>query len=84
MMIASKVEDINTTSMPVVLLFAAGFMVVILSMSSEGVDTTLMKVCSYIPFTLWKDTKDWRFDKNYLECLIILRIQIRKKNCRRM
>lgn len=48
---ASKVEDINTTSMPVVLLFVAGFMVVISSMSSGSVDTTLMKVCSYIPFT---------------------------------
>ncbi|MBQ9804892.1 MAG: ABC transporter permease [Clostridia bacterium] len=48
---ASKLEDINTSVMPVTLLFVAGFIVVMFSMSAGNVDTILMKVCSYIPFT---------------------------------
>lgn len=48
---ASKLEDINTSVMPITLLFIIGFLVVIFSMSSSNVDTVLMKVCSYIPFT---------------------------------
>jgi ABC-2 type transport system permease protein len=47
----SKLEDINTAVQPVTFLFVIGFMVTIISMSSGNVDTTLMKVCSYIPFT---------------------------------
>jgi len=47
----SKMEDINTAVMPITLLFLAAFFVVIFSMSSGSVDTVLMKVCSYIPFT---------------------------------
>lgn len=49
--LASKVEDINTSSMPVTLLFVAGFMIVMFSMTSGDVDSVLMKVCSYVPFT---------------------------------
>ncbi len=48
---ASKLEDINTSVMPVTLLFVFGFIVVITAMSSGDVDSTLMKVCSYVPFT---------------------------------
>lgn len=48
---ASKLEDINTSTMPVTLLFVIGFMVVIYSMTGGGVDSMLMKVCSYVPFT---------------------------------
>lgn len=48
---ASKLEDINTSVMPVTLLFIAGFMVVIMSMAEGNVDSALMKVCSYLPFT---------------------------------
>lgn len=48
---ASKLEDINTSVMPIILLFVAGFMVVMFSMSSGSVDNIVMKVCSYIPFT---------------------------------
>ena len=48
---ASKLEDINTSCMPVILLFVAGFMVVMIGMSTGEVDTALMKVCSYVPFT---------------------------------
>ncbi len=48
---ASKVEDINTSSLPLTFLFIAAFMVVVFSMSSGSVDNTAMLVCSYIPFT---------------------------------
>lgn len=48
---ATKLEDINTSTMPLMFLFIIAFMVVIFSMTSGDVDNTLLKVCSYIPFT---------------------------------
>ena len=48
---ASKLEDINTSVMPITFLFIIAFFIVMFSMTSGSVDTTLMKVCSYIPFT---------------------------------
>ena len=48
---ASKLEDINTSSMPVTLVFVFAFLVVMFSMSSGNVDSMLMKVCSFVPFT---------------------------------
>ncbi len=48
---ASKVEDINTSVMPLTILFVIAFIVVMSSMSSGSVDNTLMLLCSYIPFT---------------------------------
>lgn len=48
---ASKLEDINTSVMPITLLFVAGFLVVMMSLANGNVDTALMRVCSYIPFT---------------------------------
>ena len=48
---ASKVEDINTSVMPITMLFIIAFIVVVFSMSSGDVDNMIMKVCSYIPFT---------------------------------
>lgn len=48
---ASKLEDINTSSMPVTLVFVFAFLVVMFSMGSGNVDSMLMKVCSFIPFT---------------------------------
>lgn len=48
---ASKLEDINTSSMPVTFLFIIAFMVVMFSMGSGSVDNPAMLVCSYIPFT---------------------------------
>ncbi len=47
----SKLEDINTSVMPVTMLFIIAFIVVVFSLSSGTVDNTLLKVCSYIPFT---------------------------------
>ena len=46
---ASKLEDINTSVMPISFLFIAGFLVVMLSMTNGNVDSTLMKVFSHIP-----------------------------------
>ena len=48
---ASKLEDINTSVMPITMLFIIAFMVVMFSLASGNVDNTLMKVCSYVPFT---------------------------------
>ena len=48
---ASKLEDINTSVMPITFLFIIAFMVVMFSMGEGSVDNTLMRVCSYIPFT---------------------------------
>lgn len=48
---ASKLEDINTSVMPITLLFVIAFLVVMFSMSSGNVDNTLMMICSFIPFT---------------------------------
>ena len=48
---ASKLEDINTSVMPITFLFIIAVMVVMFSMSSGSVDNTAMLVCSYIPFT---------------------------------
>ena len=47
----SKLEDINTSVMPITYLFLIAFMVVIFSMTSGSVDNAAMLVCSYIPFT---------------------------------
>lgn len=47
----SKLEDINTAVMPITFLFIAGFMIVMFSMTEGNVDSTLMTICSYIPFT---------------------------------
>lgn len=48
---ATKLEDINTSTMPLMFLFVITFVVVMFSMTSGDVDNTLLKVCSYIPFT---------------------------------
>ncbi len=48
---ASKLEDINTSVMPITMLFVVGFVVVMTAMASGDVDSPLMVVCSYLPFT---------------------------------
>jgi ABC-2 type transport system permease protein len=47
----SKLEDINTAVQPITILFVIAFMVVMFSLASNTVDTPLMIVCSYVPFT---------------------------------
>ena len=48
---ASKLEDINTSVMPITFLFIIAFMVVVFSMSSGTIENTAMLICSFIPFT---------------------------------
>ncbi len=48
---ATKLEDINTSTMPLMVLFIIAFMVVMFSMSSGEIDNMAMWICSYIPFT---------------------------------
>lgn len=48
---ATKLEDINTSVMPITMLFIVAFIVVIMSMTSGEVDNPAMIVCSFIPFT---------------------------------
>ena len=47
----SKLEDINVSSTPITLLFVIAFMVVLIGISSNEVDTPIMTICSFIPFT---------------------------------
>ena len=44
-------EDVNTLVMPVMLIVVASFMATLFSMVSGNVDSTLMKVLSFVPFT---------------------------------
>ena len=48
---ASKLEDINTSVLPITFVFLIAFFVVITSMAEGNVDSSLMQICSYIPFT---------------------------------
>ena len=48
---ATRSEDINTLTTPVMLIYIATFIIVIFSINFGSVDTPLMVVCSYIPFT---------------------------------
>ena len=48
---ASRSEDLNTLISPVMLMIVAIFMIVVIAINSGTVDSPLMIVCSYIPFT---------------------------------
>lgn len=48
---ASKLEDINTSVLPITMLFVACFIAIMISLASGTVESTLIKVCSFIPFT---------------------------------
>jgi len=48
---ASKLEDINTSSLPLTFMFVIAYIVVIVAMSVGDFDSLLMKICSYVPFT---------------------------------
>ncbi len=47
----SKLEDINTAITPIMILFLVQFFIVNTSLSSGETETTLLKACSFIPFT---------------------------------
>lgn len=48
---AKRLEDVNASVMPLMLLSIASFLIVMFSMMSGKMDSTLIKVCTYIPFT---------------------------------
>lgn len=48
---ASKLEDINTSVMPITFLFIIALLVVVFSMTSASIDNAAMIICSYLPFT---------------------------------
>lgn len=48
---ATKLEDINTSVMPLTMLFVVAFCVVMFGLASGSVDNMSMLVCSFIPFT---------------------------------
>ena len=48
---ASKLEDINTSVMPITMLFIVAFIVVSTALSSGDIDNPIMMVCSFVPFT---------------------------------
>lgn len=49
--LVSRIEQMSTSVLPVTFLFIISFFVVITSMSSGNVNSTVIKICSYIPFT---------------------------------
>lgn len=49
--LAGKAEDVSTLILPATYVVLFSIMVVIFSVASGSVDSTLMKICSYIPFT---------------------------------
>lgn len=49
--LASKVEDINTSVMPITFLFLIAFFIVVTGMTSGNVDSGIMVFASYFPFT---------------------------------
>lgn len=49
--LASKVEDLNTSIMPIMFIFIVAFFIVIFSMTSGEVDSVLMIIASYVPLT---------------------------------
>ena len=48
---ANKLEDINTSVMPITFLFIICFFITMFSMQGDQIDSLLMKIASYVPFT---------------------------------
>ncbi len=47
----SRLEDVNTAVMPLTIMFVAAFLITMMALGNGTVDSMLMKVCSYVPFT---------------------------------
>ena len=47
----SRLEDVNTAVMPVTMLFMISFFLVLIPLAGGNVESTLIKVCSFVPFT---------------------------------
>lgn len=49
--LASKLEDVGTLTMPVMFTFIVSFVITLIFMSSDNIDSIIIKILSYIPFT---------------------------------
>jgi len=49
--LVSRMEDVSTSIMPIIMCFVVAFIIVITAVSSGNADSPLMIVCSYIPLT---------------------------------
>lgn len=49
--LATRTEDINTSTMPITIVFIAAFVIVYTSMATGDLNSPMMVVASYIPFT---------------------------------
>jgi len=49
--LANRVEDISMLITPITMVYVLAFVLCMFSMASGNVDSALMKVCSYVPFT---------------------------------
>lgn len=49
--LASRTEDVNTSSLPIILGYMVAFMVVVFSLTSGDIDNPVMVFCSYLPLT---------------------------------
>lgn len=47
----SKLEELSPAVLPATLLFIASFMIVMFAMPTDNMSSTLLVVCSYVPFT---------------------------------
>ena len=47
--LTTRIEDLGTISMPIMLVYMAAFMLAIFGMTGDMVDGTLFKVCSFLP-----------------------------------
>lgn len=47
--LTSRIEDLGTISMPIMLVYIAAFMLAIIGMTGDMVDGTLFRVCSFLP-----------------------------------
>ncbi len=49
--LVSRMEELASAVMPVTFIFIGAFMITMLSMGSGSIDSTVMKICSFIPLT---------------------------------
>jgi ABC-2 type transport system permease protein len=49
--LVSRIEDVSPSIMPVMLIFIASFIIVVMNVSTGNAESALIVACSYIPFT---------------------------------
>lgn len=76
--LASRSEDLNTLISPVMIIYIAAFMLIIISINSDAANSPIMVVCSYIPFTapIAMFTRIALADVSIIEIVISIVVQI--------